>query len=56
MLSHPEDQTDRNLPLMIWWGTQPLIAKDTERAATLLTACKIPLVQQFIARRMATSK
>ena len=56
LISHPQDQTDVNLPCMIWYGLEPVIASDPSRAAGLLTDCKIPKIQEFIARRMAVIK
>jgi putative membrane-bound dehydrogenase-like protein len=53
LAAHAEDAEDENLPLMLWYGIEPLVAEDAERAAKLLTKCKIPLVRQYIARRIA---
>ena len=47
---HPED---RNLALMIWYGIEPLVAEDPQRALKLAAKSKIPLIRQFIARRIA---
>jgi hypothetical protein len=38
---------------MLWYGIEPLAAADRDRAANLLVRCKIPLVRQYIARRIA---
>jgi putative heme-binding domain-containing protein len=46
-----EDATDANLPLMLWYGLEPLVPSDPRRALTLALTCEIPLVRQFIARR-----
>jgi putative membrane-bound dehydrogenase-like protein len=43
---------DRNLALMIWYGIEPLVAEDPKRALKLATKSKIPLIRQFIARRV----
>ena len=48
-----EDGKDPNQPLMIWYGIEPAVPKNTDRAIQLMTASKIPLVRQFIARRLA---
>lgn len=48
LLSH-DDSADSNLPLMYWYGIEPLIARDPRR--TVLWGSKIPLVRRFIARR-----
>jgi putative membrane-bound dehydrogenase-like protein len=53
LAAHAEDATDANLPLMIWYGVEPLAAADPGRAARLLTKVRIPLVRRFLARRIA---
>jgi putative membrane-bound dehydrogenase-like protein len=53
LAGHAEDATDANLPLMLWYGIEPLVPDHSEKAARLLTKCKIPLVRQNIARRIA---
>ena len=54
LMAHPEDQTDPNLALMIWYGMEPLIPSDPARAASLLAGAKAPKIQEYIARRMAS--
>jgi putative membrane-bound dehydrogenase-like protein len=51
LIQHAEDSADHNLPKMIWFGTEPLVAKNPERALEMASQSKIPLVTQFIARR-----
>src|SRR5205823_14982213 len=48
----PEDAADANLPLMYWYGIEPLIAADPRRALELALDAEIPRVRQFIARRV----
>lgn len=50
LLSHAEDATDHNLPLMYWFGIRDLPATDL---VNLAKECRIPLVTQLIARRAA---
>ena len=54
LLGHEEDKDDQNLPLMVWYAAEPIIAADPVWATEALTVCKIPKVTEFIARRMAT--
>ena len=54
LMAHPEDQTDPNIALMIWYGMEPLIPSDPARAASLLAGAKAPKIQEYIARRMAS--
>jgi putative membrane-bound dehydrogenase-like protein len=53
VLSHAEDATDANLPLMNWYGIEPLVPADPGRALRMAVAARIPPVRQFIARRLA---
>ncbi|MEO2049523.1 MAG: PVC-type heme-binding CxxCH protein [Pirellulales bacterium] len=53
LLSHPEDATDHNLPLMDWYATEPLVAADMRRALALAGTSQIPRVREFILRRIA---
>lgn len=53
LCSHGQDASDQNLPLMIWYGIEPLAAFDPARAAGLIATCKIPIVRELIARRIA---
>ena len=55
LISHEGDAADQNLPLMIWYGIEPLIPADRTRSLQLMARCKIPLVRQFISRRLAGS-
>ena len=55
LAGHAEDADDDNLPLMIWYGIEPLVPADPNRAAQLLAKCRIPLVRQYIARRIAAT-
>ncbi|MEO8351281.1 MAG: dehydrogenase, partial [Chthoniobacteraceae bacterium] len=53
LVTHGEDASDHNLPLMIWYALEPVVAAKPEAAATLLGTANIPLLQEYIARRMA---
>ena len=55
LLQHGEDSADQNLPLMIWYALEPAIQTDPRRGAELLKRCRMPLVRQFIARRLAAA-
>ncbi|OWK34477.1 hypothetical protein FRUB_10448 [Fimbriiglobus ruber] len=52
LLSHSEDAADASLPLMDWYGIEPLVSANVARALGLAVAAEIPLVRQFIARRV----
>jgi putative membrane-bound dehydrogenase-like protein len=51
LLHHQEDAGDRVLPLMIWYGIEP-VARQPELLAQIRTF-KMPKVRQFLVRRLA---
>ena len=53
-MEHAEDASDHNLPLMYWYAAEPCVASDPAKAVVLLKRCRIPVVREFIARRLAT--
>ncbi len=54
LATHAEDATDQNLPLMIWYGIEPMLEFDPKNALNLALTAKIPLIRQNIARRYAS--
>jgi putative heme-binding domain-containing protein len=52
LVGHAEDVSDHNLPLMDWYAAEPLAAADTRRAARLASASPIPVIREFMARRI----
>ncbi len=53
LVSHSEDSTDHNLPLMYWYAAEPLATVDAERALALGLAAKVPNLLPFMVRRVA---
>lgn len=53
LLQHAEDRADHNLPLMIWYGVEPLVTTNAARSLEIGARSKIPLVTRFIFRRLA---
>ena len=51
LISHGADAEDHNIPKMIWFGFESLVAKNPKRALELVKKSEIPLVTQFTARR-----
>ncbi|MDO1447847.1 PmoA family protein [Rhodocytophaga aerolata] len=51
LMQHAEDSTDHNLPKMIWYGMESLVAKNPQRALEMASQSKIPMLAQFTARR-----
>ena len=54
LVQHGGDAGDHNLPLMYWYGIEPLVGDDPPRALSLAAVSRIPLVTQFILRRAAS--
>jgi putative membrane-bound dehydrogenase-like protein len=52
LVVHGEDNSDRYLPLMLWYGIEPFAANFPLRALELAKAARISLVRQFIPRRV----
>jgi putative membrane-bound dehydrogenase-like protein len=55
LLSHAEDAQDHNLPLMYWYAAEPVAGESAAQAVALLGKTKIPVVRQYIAKRMSAS-
>lgn len=55
LLSHADDATDHNLPLMYWYALEPVAAEDPKAALDLALNGKIPMLVEFTARRIATT-
>ncbi len=53
LASHSEDAADPNVPLMIWYGIEPLVGADPEAALAILKRAEIPILRRFIVRRRA---
>ena len=53
LLAHSVDNDDHNLPKMIWFGLEPLVAADPQRALDMASFGKLTLIQNYTARRAA---
>lgn len=53
LASHADDTVDPNLPLMIWYGVESAVPGNSAEAMRLASQSKIPLVREFIIRRLA---
>ena len=52
LVAKSEDANDHNIPKMIWFGIEPLISQNPEKALALASRSQLPLITEFIARRM----
>ncbi len=53
LLKHGQDGTDHNIPTVLWYGVEPLVAADPARALELAAASKIEPIARFLVRRAA---
>ena len=51
-----EDVNDRNLPYMVWFGLEPMVPGNPERALQLAVASSFPRLPEFVARRMLSGE
>ena len=54
LIRRTEDVDDDNLPLMIWYGIEPLVHEDLARFVGLVGVTRIPLIGRHIGRRVAS--
>ncbi|MCO6458153.1 MAG: c-type cytochrome [Pirellulaceae bacterium] len=54
LVGHEQFADDRTLPLMIWYGVEPIVAGAPERAAELVSQSRMPRVNRLVARRVAS--
>lgn len=48
-----EDADDHNIPLLLWYGIEPLVPGEPQRAMQLAMQSEIPLLRRYIVRRAA---
>jgi putative membrane-bound dehydrogenase-like protein len=50
LVAREEDADDHHIPLMLWYGIEPLVEQQPGDVAKLLVECRIPLVRQHLVR------
>ena len=53
LYGHSEDSGDPNLPLMVWYGAEPLAERNLGRALAMAEVAKLPNILNFTVRRTA---
>ncbi|MFZ4766061.1 MAG: hypothetical protein ACOYMN_14010 [Roseimicrobium sp.] len=56
LLKHGEDKDDPMIPLLLWYGIEPLVGADAAVGLELAKASKMPKVTEFIYRRMGAEE
>jgi len=54
LLAHGEDNDDPMIPLLIWYGIEPLVGADPKVGLELARVSKLPKVTEFIYRRLSS--
>ena len=52
LVTHAEDAEDHNIPKITWFGMEPLVADNPNHALNLADQSRIPMLTQFIGRRL----
>jgi putative membrane-bound dehydrogenase-like protein len=53
LLAQGDNQFDPAIPSVLWYGVEPLVGLDPNRALALRDACQIPVIKQYLTRRFA---
>jgi len=53
LVKRTADASDHNIPLLLWYGIEPVVAADAKAGVQLAVASQIPTVRRLIARRLA---
>ncbi len=56
LLAHAEDKDDPYIPLLIWYGIEPVVGADPKTGLELAKASKMPKVTEFIYRRLGAEE
>lgn len=52
--SQPDFNYDQNIPLMIWFGLEPLVEKHPERAMQIASKARVNVIREHTIRRLAS--
>ena len=52
LVARVKDQNDQNIPYMIWYGIEPIIIENHQKALTLVAKSKLSTINQFVTRRL----
>lgn len=52
LISRIDDISDHNIPKMIWYGMEHLVEINPDKAMTMASSGKIPLIAEFTSRRL----
>ena len=52
LVQRSEDSNDHNIPKMVWFGIEPIVAESPAKAIELASASQLPMVTRHIGRRL----
>lgn len=52
LVHHGEDIKDHNLPLMLWYGIEPIASEYPTKAIRLAQQSRLPVIREYVARRL----
>ena len=55
LVGRADDADDHNLPLVVWYGVEPLVELDANRAIAIAKGAKLERVARFLVRRAAAT-
>lgn len=55
LIARDEDAADPNIPLLLWYGIEPLVGAEASTGLALAETSRLPKVTEFIYRRLAGS-
>ncbi|WP_276091413.1 PVC-type heme-binding CxxCH protein [Pedobacter sp. JY14-1] len=56
LIRHEEDEQDYNLPKMLWYGIEPLVASNPRKALDMAASGKLSMIRKFTARRITDAE
>ena len=56
LLAHAEDKDDPYIPLLIWYGIEPIVGSSAQAGLELAKASKMPKITDFIYRRFGAEE
>jgi putative membrane-bound dehydrogenase-like protein len=55
LVSHAEDATDHNIPIMIWIALESMVPTNPVESMMLAATSKLPTIQSYVPRRMSSN-
>jgi putative membrane-bound dehydrogenase-like protein len=55
LAKHTEDANDHNIPKILWYGMEPLVAQMPKESLELVGDAQIPMITQHVARRLTAA-